>query len=735
MLRRTTYILTILFAASFLSQPATAQDSEEGKANQDEITKLERSTLTKLRRAARRLEGEVRRLPKVDSAEHTTPAELARRLNARRKPEAVFDWMRENIAYEPYEGAVRGARGTLISRRANDVDQALLAKAIFDEANVETRFAVGRAPDEAWKKLGERVLGDVSIELGDEDVAIADTMRGWDNLRPSRHLWLVVREGDSFKAFDPVLSERYATGYGDSQSTADELPERFQSSFNMKVHSRLQDGQEHVVSELAGTLSDFMGESVTLAFEPAIAREGHVEPVLRIGDKQNTGKRIPANALERLELEFKMRAGGRSYRFKKLLYLKGTTPELFAHTQQTYGIAVLPGWVRPHWARKEIGTHLDALAETIDDWTHERIRASRAQSSLQYRASLETFMMHLAASLPPLYALTIDRTPLEVAAALGVLPVMSTPRVVVTGVMRTGSDITVDYWRGGGEIDAVGADGLPRAIGSGLAAISGFDEGHLAQELFRDMTQKQVLGTEDIFAIARKQNIPFGTLHARNTRRIGRLAVSDFLKDELRDHAVEGGELILTPQKAVEVAGQAHLGWWSITPSNDQFRAYAPTTFAPVNSAANRARDIDIAGILRAAMAVRSALADRLPETAPNTQICRSAAGAENLSKAFCAEKKLQSLPTLETCLKESAGSNALLGAAGSVTAGPGSQERIAPREHCNNEARRTRCGLVVANAVLSGDLPLVDHGEDDANDEKKADSDEGSSESAPFCN
>mgnify|MGYP006289653477 CR=1 FL=1 len=734
MLRTTATLAALLATLGLFALPASAQEGAD--ESEDGPAKIERGKLDFLRQAARRLERDVRRLPEVDAPAATTPDSLASSLNARRDPARVFEWFREHIRYEPYEGAVRGARGTLISRRANGVDQALLARAIFEEAGVESRFATGDVPDKAWEKLGGRLLGDVEFDPGSDDIDVASTLRGWDDLRPSDHVWLEVEHDGEFKAFDPVLAERFGTGYSPNPARTKSLPSRLLGSFRMSVHSLLDDGQEDVVNRLESTPSQLMGEPITLSFEPHVARDNHVESSLRIGDKVSDGKRIPTDALDRLWVEFEIDVGGRSYRMQKTLFADGATPELFAHDQQVFAIGVLPGWVGPHWAREQIAGHLDALAESIQSWAKDRMRASKPQTELRYRSATDGFVAEIAATLPLLYATRADRTPLALAETLGVIPVMSTPRIVVSGVMRSGSKVTIDFWREGGEVDVIGHESLPDALSSGVAAISGYDRATAADALFDGVSDGPFMGVEHIFELARANGIPFETLHARRAKRIERLGVPDFHQSIMREHVVEGGELILAPQRAVTSADQPHVGWWSITPSNDEFRANAATTYSPAGSAAAPPRDVTIAAIIRAGMSVESEMVDILRDSDPSSRICSAADDGAKLSRAFCAQKKLQPLPSLEACLKDTGGQGGLLGAAGSVSAGSGTLEREEPQAFCNGEARRSRCGLVVVNSILAGRAHIRATGQSEPtekSDNESADSD-ASSKPAPYC-
>ena len=47
-------------------------------------------------------------------------------------PLRLFEWVRTHVEFEAYAGSMKGAQGTLLSRRGNDLDQALLLGTLLD---------------------------------------------------------------------------------------------------------------------------------------------------------------------------------------------------------------------------------------------------------------------------------------------------------------------------------------------------------------------------------------------------------------------------------------------------------------------------------------------------------------------------------------------------------------------------------------------------------------------------
>lgn len=63
-------------------------------------------------------------------------------------PDALIEFVREKIRFEPYEGLLRGAQGTLMSQAGNALDQALLLAVLLEEAGIDVRLAHSKLNDE-----------------------------------------------------------------------------------------------------------------------------------------------------------------------------------------------------------------------------------------------------------------------------------------------------------------------------------------------------------------------------------------------------------------------------------------------------------------------------------------------------------------------------------------------------------------------------------------------------------
>jgi len=68
-------------------------------------------------------------------------------------PERIFRFVQAEVGYQPYAGLLRGARGALLSRSGNSVDQALLLAGLLTASGVPFRFVTGPIDDAVIETL------------------------------------------------------------------------------------------------------------------------------------------------------------------------------------------------------------------------------------------------------------------------------------------------------------------------------------------------------------------------------------------------------------------------------------------------------------------------------------------------------------------------------------------------------------------------------------------------------
>src|SRR5208283_4722999 len=275
-----------------------------------------------------------------DPATNTDVAALAHSLSG---PQAAFEYVRDNIALEPYPGVLKGAVATLVTRGGNDMDRALLLAAILAEQGagdiqighgqlstkqastlLQQITATPDAIDRIAASLPESVPTPSINDLRERVLKQAATIpqaieRNYELLRSSLkaaginirvegddkkiralqdHYWVRFKQDGKTVELDPSFS---TAGFGQGFTSASDTftPDTTQGELFQKISFHisadyLQGGKLHSEEVLRGDFRaiDLFGKNIRLTLLPTDNSAKEFEPTLSVDDQTITGQKI-----------------------------------------------------------------------------------------------------------------------------------------------------------------------------------------------------------------------------------------------------------------------------------------------------------------------------------------------------------------------------------------------------------------------------------------------------------
>jgi hypothetical protein len=226
-------------------------------------------------------------------------------------PFAAFAFVRDRIGFEPYDGVLRGAAGTLAARSGNALDRAVLLKTLLDSMFVTSRFATAELDDATAGQILATAFaspvnplqsaGVAEVEPLDPNAILTRAKRDnallvgalGDRLAslpsapadPSleltrHHAWVQLAWGATWLDLDPSLpQDQPGTALTSASATYVTLPDEFYQHVSVEVSAAEANGgplQDQVVLTRTLDTPTAADSRIFLYFQPDLSGTGSV---------------------------------------------------------------------------------------------------------------------------------------------------------------------------------------------------------------------------------------------------------------------------------------------------------------------------------------------------------------------------------------------------------------------------------------------------------------------------
>jgi len=317
MARRLLILLTTALAVGCSTRTCGSSTSTAGSATDPAIQNAARNGPGLLPLVEKSLPLPV---PRTFDLSHVDPVHFAAALG--KDPNRIFEFVRNHIAFEPYEGVLRGPKGTLLAMAGNSPDRAMLLATLLRLSGYEVRYVRGTLPEARARELvaslwaerppapmgsqattaGSASNGDwITAAIQRDGTLLRDRLKSAGIPRATttpvtmeslvkesrNHYWVELSKDDAWAPVDPSFATSTpGQVYAESEETMAELPESLFHRIEIRVRIEEYAGDKvssRDVLRYSAKAHDLSGSDLIVVHQPVDQKkEGthHVKPEL-----------------------------------------------------------------------------------------------------------------------------------------------------------------------------------------------------------------------------------------------------------------------------------------------------------------------------------------------------------------------------------------------------------------------------------------------------------------------
>ena len=713
--------IAVAIAIIALGLDLSAQQPEKAPKKDGAIPRVQasNSALDEIERTARDMR-DVARSEARDRARKAPPLTVEEVLSktGKKKPARIFEWVRDEITFEPYAGSLRDPETVLAARSGNAADIARLLHALYSGAGMKVRYVWGSLDEENASTLLKRFTGEVIIERNGAPVH-DDSFDVYPPLvlaQASAHAWVEVEDEGRYKDADPLTGLEFETTRGKREGFGDTLPATFEARLELRLVAHQKDGREFDLIKRSGTVDEFTSRPLSITFTRDARVSDGYRPVLQVGKKsQRASEYFSASDLASLELAFDLQVSARRHLWSQPLYQieKGQNP--FDYEQLHLSMAVIAGWTSDAQLANVGGQALGDTMSSAMAWSKSQRKAKGPQIDSAFENTTTALIEQSVRVFPYVYARHLDRLSIKLAGALGVKPVMYRPRIFVTSVVRDRDTIRLQSGIQGERIEALAGLGVPQVNATAFGVLYGRFSDEVRGALIESLVGAKPMTTTAVFENAISGKVPVYTLHRGDLAAARKIEKPEGVSEHLSKKVKKSGVIILVPGRPVSLGAQERTSWWEVDPVTNQLHGGSWQGLFNISTAPASKAPIDQGAIMLALTTMASRQLSLWMSALSSSggfehTLCMAGKDTRTIGRALCAKRAAKKLPELASCIlpeyKETTSSSEdaidpldpMGMASGEKFTAPGCDETVAP----------LRCGAVVANAFLGGELVAI---------------------------